>query len=101
MAELARKDGCSLGTSTKKPKTRQECRASVAAAGEGPRPAVAMLAGGLEFIAPVGTRMVAKEAHSEPDLQSLGLSERKQRKALVCRGGRCQDLEKQSCSADL
>lgn len=60
MAELARKDGCSLGTSTKKPKTRQECRASVAAAGEGPRPAVGHAGWGTGVYSPCGDKKGGK-----------------------------------------
>lgn len=37
---------------------------------------MATLAGGLEFIAPVGTGEVANEAHSEPDLQSHSVREK-------------------------
>lgn len=46
---------------------------------------MAMLAGGLEFIAPVGTRKVAKEAHLEPDLQSRIVRE-KAKESLSLRG---------------
>lgn len=75
MAELARKDGRSLGIATKKLKTRQECRAGAAAEGEGLGQPLARLAWGLEFTVPVGTRKVANEALSEPDLPSHTLLE--------------------------
>lgn len=54
MAELARKAGNSLGIFTKKLKARQECRAGIAAAGEGLGQPLAALAWGLEFTSPCG-----------------------------------------------
>lgn len=70
MAELARKDGRSLGISTKKLKARLECRASMLQRGRAwanPRPS---WLGDWSLQVPVGMRKVANEAHLEPDLQS-------------------------------
>lgn len=77
MAELARKDGHSLGISTKTLKARQECRASVAAAGRGRARASRWPRGpgGWSLQVPVGTRKVANEAHPEADLQSHPVGE--------------------------